>query len=296
MCLSCALPHNTRNAASISALVESFVSIPSPKLKRMSVRPYEEQPKSMMLVCQSLLLTMCERTIITHNGRLASNPFNIKSLDASLQVWNHPASASTSIATPFVASANTSAHHATVGNCDSVSSMSAATWEPAAVQVYEESKDFSDALTLDTNGVSKIGLDIIGTDSVVTSLDIEREACVISSITDQVPFLEYEDLCNDVREAFPGLASLVDSIESALATMIAEDLKKADNDGNLLDLDSYANHIHVPTLDECIDLKSQLSLTALHLRSCSNFMTSRLLQLLASLFMTCFLANVVMPC
>ena len=27
-------------------------------------------------------------------------------------------------------------HDATFGNCDSVSSMSAATWEPAAVQVY----------------------------------------------------------------------------------------------------------------------------------------------------------------
>ena len=128
---------------------------------------------------------------------------------------------------------------ATVGNYDSVSSMSAASREPAAVQVYEESKDFSNALTLDMNGVSKIGLDIIGTDSVVTSSDIEREACVISSITDQVPFLEYKDLCNDVCEAFPGLASLIDSIECALATMIAEDLKKDDNDGNLLDLDSY---------------------------------------------------------
>ena len=66
------------------------------------------------------------------------------------------------------------------------------------------------------------------------------------------PILEYEDLCNDVCKAFPGLASLIDSIESALATMIAEDLKKDDNDGSLLDLDSYANCIHIPTLDECI--------------------------------------------
>ena len=94
---------------------------------------------------------------------------------------NHPASATTSIAIPFAASANTSAHHATVGNCDSVSNMSAATWEPAAVQVYEESEDFSIALTLDMNGVSKIGLDIIAADGVVTSLAIERETCVISS-------------------------------------------------------------------------------------------------------------------
>ena len=133
MCLSCALPHIMRNTASNNASVESFVSILSSKLKRMSVIPYEEQPKSMMPVCQSLLLTMRESTIITHNGRLASNPFNIISLDASLHVWNHPASASTSIATPFAASANTSAHHTTVGNCDSVSKMSAATWKPAAV-------------------------------------------------------------------------------------------------------------------------------------------------------------------
>ena len=70
---------------------------------------------------------------------------------------------------------------------------------------------------LDMIEVSKSGLDIIGADSMVTSLAIEREACVISSITDQVPFLEYKDLCNDVHKAFPGLASLIDSIESALA-------------------------------------------------------------------------------
>ena len=86
------------------------------------------------------------------------------------------------------------------------------------MQVHEESENFSIALTLDVNEVSKIGLDIIGTDGVVTSVAIEREACVISSITDQVPFLEYKDLCNAVREAFPGVASLIDSIQSALAT------------------------------------------------------------------------------
>ena len=109
----------------------------------------------------------------------------------------------------------TSDHHATVGNCDSVSSMSTVTWEPAAVQVYD--KSVSIPLTLDMNGISKIGLDIIGADCMVNSLPIERETCVISSITDQVPFLEYEDLCNDVRKAFPDLASLINSIESALA-------------------------------------------------------------------------------
>ena len=193
-CLSCALPHIMRNAASINTLVESFVGIPSPKLKQMSVRPYEEQPKSMMQVCQSLLLTMNESTIIVHDGRLASDPFKIISLDSSLHEWNCPVSASTSIATPFAAPANTSAHDATVGNCDSMSSMNAVTWKPVAVQVYEESKDFSIALTLDMDRVSKIGLDILGADGVVTSLVIEREACDISSITDQVPFLEYEDL------------------------------------------------------------------------------------------------------
>ena len=68
--------------------------------------------------------------------------------------------------------------------------MSAVTWEPAAVQVYEESKDFSIALILDTNGVLKISLDIIGAGGVATSLAIEREAYVIASITDQVPLLE----------------------------------------------------------------------------------------------------------
>ena len=67
-------------------------------------------------------------------------------------------------------------------------------------------------------------------------------------------------MCNDVHEAFPGLASLVDSIEIALATMIAEDLKKDDNDGNLLDLDNCANCIRIPTLDECIVPKVSLQL------------------------------------
>ena len=51
---------------------------------------------------------------------------------------------------------------------------------------------------------------------------------------------------------FPDLAFLIDSIESVLATTITEDLKKADNDGNLLNPDSYANCIHIPTLDEGI--------------------------------------------
>ena len=95
----------------------------------------------------------------------------------------------------------------------------------------------------------------IGADCVVNSLAIERETCVISSIMDQVqciPFLECKDLCTDIRKAFPGLASIIDSIESALATTIAEDLKEDNNDGNLLDLGSYANCIHIPTLDECI--------------------------------------------
>ena len=115
-----------------------------------------------------------------------------------------------------------------------------------------ESKHFNIALALDTNGVLEIGFDIIGADIVVTSLAIEREECVTSSVTDQAPFLAYKDLCDDVHKAFPDLALLVDSIESVLATMIAEDLKKDDNDGNLLDPDSYTNCIHVPTLDECI--------------------------------------------
>ena len=95
---------------------------------------------------------------------------------------------------------------------------------------------------------------------MVNSLATERETCVISSITDQVPFLEYEDLCNDVCKAFPDLASLVDSIQSPRAPAIAEDLKENDNDGNLLDLGSYANCIHVPTSDECIAPEASIQL------------------------------------
>ena len=49
-CLSYVLPCIVRNAASINTLVKSFVRFSSPKLERMSVRPYEEQPKSMMPV------------------------------------------------------------------------------------------------------------------------------------------------------------------------------------------------------------------------------------------------------
>ena len=144
-----------------------------------------------------------------------------------------------------------------VGNCDSVSSMHTTTWEPAAVQVYDESEDISIALTMD----------IIGADCVVNSLAIEREACVISSITDQVPFLEYKDLCNDVHKAFPDLASLINSIESAFTTTIAEDLKKDDNDGSLLDLDSYTNCIHIPTFFSCAQLLCNF-LPRLDLQSC----------------------------
>ena len=135
----------------------------------------------MMPVCQSLLLTMRESTIIVQDGRLTSDLSKTISLDSSLHEGNHPASATTSSTTPFAASTNISAHHATVGNCDSVSSlMKTATRKPAAVQVYEESKDFSIALTLDMNKVSKIGLDIIGADGVVTSLAIGREKHVLS--------------------------------------------------------------------------------------------------------------------
>ena len=79
----------------------------------------------MMPMCQSLLLTMRESTIIAQDaGRF-------------------PPSATMSIAAPFATSTNTSAHHARVGNPDSVSSMSDAIWEPAAVHIYKESKDFS---------------------------------------------------------------------------------------------------------------------------------------------------------
>ena len=159
--------HDLTGAASVNASVEFFVSIPFPKLKQVSVRPYEEQPKSMLLVCQSLLLTMCESNIFAQDGRLTSDLFKIISLDSSPHEWNHPVSATTSIATPVATSMDTSAHHTMVGNCDPVSSMGAVTWEPTAVQVYEESKDFSIALTLDMDGVSKIGLDIIDADGVV---------------------------------------------------------------------------------------------------------------------------------
>ena len=93
-------------------------------------------------------------------------------MDSTLHEKNHPhpTSDTMSVATPFAVSTDTSDHHATVGNWDSVSSMSTTTWDPAAVQVYDESEDFSIALTLDTNGVSKIGLGIIGADCIVNSL------------------------------------------------------------------------------------------------------------------------------
>ena len=151
-------------------------------------------------------------------------------------------------------------------------------------------------MALDTNEVLEIGFGINGADIVVTSLAIKREECVTSSVTDQAPFLAYEDLCSDVCKAFPDLALLIDSIESVLATTIAEDLEKADNDGNLLDPDSYANCIHIPIWMNTLHLRTRFSSTALCLKSCFNFLTSRALQLLASPFMTCSLVNVMMLC
>ena len=50
-------------------------------------------------------------------------------------------------------------HHAPTGMGESIHSL--LQMEPAAVKGYEESKDFSIALTLDTNGVSNSDLDVI---------------------------------------------------------------------------------------------------------------------------------------
>ena len=149
-----------------------------------------------------------------------------------------------------------------------------------------QSKSLGFALTLDTSVVSTVALDAISADCVVTTLAIEREAYVISSITDQVPFVEYDELCNDIREAFPNLADLVDSIESALATMIAEDLKEDGIDGNLLALEKFVNCLQVPTLKDCVmpDILIQLDhivlevlthLTASCPKSCFYFVTLR---------------------
>ena len=74
-----------RNAASVNTLVESFVHFSS-KLERMSVRPYEEQPKSTMLVSSEL--------------------FKIIGLDSQPHEGNHPTSDTMSIATPFAVSAD----------------------------------------------------------------------------------------------------------------------------------------------------------------------------------------------
>ena len=100
--------------------------------------------------------------------------------------------------------------------------------------------------------VLMVALDAISVNYIVTTLAIEREAYVISSVTDQVPFVEYNELCNDIREAFPNLVDLVDSSESALVTMIAEDLKEDGIDGNLLPLEKCVNCLQVPTLEDCV--------------------------------------------
>ena len=95
------------------------------------------------------------------------------------------------------ASANASTNHMTVGDYAPMSSMS------PMVHVSDESENFCVALTLDMIDVSttdyvipKIDLDIVEGACVVTSLAIEKEASILSSIVDQVSSQEYMDLHN----------------------------------------------------------------------------------------------------
>ena len=122
-----------------------------------------------------------------------------------------------------------------------------------------------------------------------------REKHVISLPLQTIPFLEYEYLCKDVRKAFPGLPSLVNSIESALATTIAEDLRKMTMMATCLILTATPTVSTFQLWMNTLCLRSQFSSTTLHLKSCFSFMISRPFQLLASPFMTYSVAYVVTP-
>ena len=95
----------------------------------------------------------------------------------------------------FIAtSANASTNHVTVGDYAPMSSMS------LTVQISDESEDFGVSLTLDMNDVlttdyviPKIDLDIVDAACVVTSLAIEKEASILSSVVDQVLSLAYKE-------------------------------------------------------------------------------------------------------
>ena len=161
----------------------------------MSIQAYKEQPKPMKHVYQSHLPEVDQSTMALQDGRLTSVPSMITILDPSLATGT---SIATLVDPTFIAaSANASTNHMTVGDHATMSSVS------PTVKVSDESEDFGVALTLDMNDIMttdyvipKIDLDIVDAVCVVTSLAIEKQANILSSIIDQVSSLAYKELHN----------------------------------------------------------------------------------------------------
>ena len=128
--------------ALVHTSVQSLVGVQSYQTKRVNVRSYEEQPKPMKCVYQSLLMTMCVSTLVVQDGRLTSALTMITIMDPrNLHDKTHPMPVVMSIITPFA--------------------MSATACKLASMQVDKESEDLNVTLTMDTNDVLTFGLDSI---------------------------------------------------------------------------------------------------------------------------------------
>ena len=156
-------------------------------------------------------------------------PFAVPSLSADMFI------AMSTNPTFITTSADASMNHMTVGDYSPMSSM----------QVSDESEDFCVALTLDMIDIlttdyviPTIDLDIVEAACVVTSLAIEKEASILSSIVDHVSSQEYMGLHNvscvsdiesangneDILPISPGLYELVTSMEDVWTLALTDTL------------------------------------------------------------------------
>ena len=79
--LTCIGSFSSKHQVLVHASVQLLVGVPSYQSKRVNVGPYEEQPKSMKCMYQSLLLAICMHTLVAQDGRLTSALTTITIID-----------------------------------------------------------------------------------------------------------------------------------------------------------------------------------------------------------------------